>query len=72
MSHGLAIIGQPMPQLYFHRPLSELLGAAFTAGFVLDGLEEPTFAPDVQSARALSWANFHDIPPVLACRLRPR
>jgi len=31
------------PQLYFHRPLQTLFGAAFDAGFVLDALVEPGF-----------------------------
>src|SRR5437660_7658765 len=35
---GLAMIGQPVPHYYFHRPLSLLLAPAFEAGFVLDGL----------------------------------
>jgi hypothetical protein len=37
---------------------------------VLDGLEEPAFGPEQRSSRALSWANFRDIPPVLVARLR--
>src|SRR5215472_18308595 len=31
---GLAMIGQPVPQYYFHRPLSLLLAPAFAAGLV--------------------------------------
>ena len=46
VARGAAIAGQPKPQLYFHRPLQVLLGAAFEAGFVLDGLEERAFPPD--------------------------
>jgi len=30
---------------HWHRSLQELLGIGFAAGFVLDGLEEPVFAP---------------------------
>jgi 2-polyprenyl-3-methyl-5-hydroxy-6-metoxy-1,4-benzoquinol methylase len=70
-ARGLAVNGQPVPHYYFHRPLHVLLGAAFAAGFVLDGLEEPAFAaapPD--SHRLLSWDHYPEIPPVLACRLR--
>jgi len=70
-ARGLGILGQPEPHYYFHRPLSELLGACFRAGFALDGLEEPTFPPEASSARPLSWVNFHEIPPVLVARLRP-
>ncbi|KAL2107955.1 hypothetical protein VUR80DRAFT_4450 [Thermomyces stellatus] len=38
---GVAHDGQPTWQLYFHRPLHELLGMFFKAGLVLDVLEEP-------------------------------
>jgi hypothetical protein len=68
----VAIVGQPKPQLYFHRPLQVLLDIAFEAGFVLDGLEERAFPPDHPSGRsALGWGgNFSEIPPVLVARLR--
>jgi 2-polyprenyl-3-methyl-5-hydroxy-6-metoxy-1,4-benzoquinol methylase len=68
---GLGMLGQPVRQLYFHRPLSMLLGACFAAGFVLDGLEEPTFAQASFDATHVSWVSYTDIPPVLAARLRP-
>ncbi len=42
-ARGLAMIGQPELQLLFHRPLAELLGECFAAGFVLDGLAESAF-----------------------------
>jgi 2-polyprenyl-3-methyl-5-hydroxy-6-metoxy-1,4-benzoquinol methylase len=67
---GLAIIGQPVPHYYFHRPLNVLFNACFRAGFVIDGLEEPTFGPEDYSTRSFSWANFKDIPPVLVVRMR--
>ncbi len=67
---GLAVIGQPVPQYYFDRPLHVLFGACFRAGFVLDGLEEPAFGPEVRGKRPLSWADFKEIPPVLVARLR--
>jgi 2-polyprenyl-3-methyl-5-hydroxy-6-metoxy-1,4-benzoquinol methylase len=71
-SRGVAIVGQPRPQLYFHRPLQQLLGAGLDAGFVLDGLEERAFPPDHPAGRSpLSWGgNFAEIPPVLVARLR--
>ncbi len=31
--------GQPVPQLYFHRPLHSLLGTFLEEGFVMDGVE---------------------------------
>jgi 2-polyprenyl-3-methyl-5-hydroxy-6-metoxy-1,4-benzoquinol methylase len=67
---GLAIIGQPVPHYYFHRPLNVLFNSCFQAGFVINGLEEPTFGPEDFSTRSLSWANFKDIPPVLVVRCK--
>jgi 2-polyprenyl-3-methyl-5-hydroxy-6-metoxy-1,4-benzoquinol methylase len=71
-SRGAAIAGQPKPQIYFHRRLEELLAPGFTAGFVLDGLEERSFPPDhPQGTNSLSWGgNFSEIPPVLVARMR--
>ena len=37
---GVGIPGQPTAHNYFHRPLSVLLSTCFSAGFVLDGLED--------------------------------
>jgi SAM-dependent methyltransferase len=65
--------GKPVPHLYYHRPLQALLGEAFAAGLVLDGLGEPAFpAEGADAARPLSWSSLAHIPPVLAMRLRPR
>ena len=68
---GIGIVGQPEPHYYFHRPLTALLGACFAAGFVMDGIEEPVVPPGETSPRALSWAHFTSIPPVLVARVRP-
>ena len=62
---GLAIIGQPVPQYYFYRPLHALFNACFRAGFVMDGIEEPGFGPQDAGTRWFSWANFKEISPVL-------
>jgi len=67
---GAGMPGEPAPHYYFHRPLHELLGECCAAGFALDGLEEPAFAPETTSGRALSWAHYQQIPPALAARLR--
>ncbi len=67
---GLAIVGQPVPNLIFHRPLSVLLTMCFAAGFVLDGIEERVFEDSVEADRELSWANFKETPPMMAVRLR--
>lgn len=65
---GLAIIGQPAAQYYFHRPLHELLNTCFEAGFVLDRVEEPPMPP--RERRRDSWASYNDIPPFFLARLR--
>ncbi len=69
---GLAMIGQPVPHYYFHRPLNVLFNTCFQAGFVLDGLEEPTFGSEDFNVPAFSWTNIKDIPPVLVARMRLR
>jgi 2-polyprenyl-3-methyl-5-hydroxy-6-metoxy-1,4-benzoquinol methylase len=72
VSKGSGMPGEPEPHYYFHRSLTDLLSACFQAGFVLDGLEEPSFTTPLQSELLLNWGQFPDIPPVLAVRLRPR
>ena len=73
-SMGLAIAGQPEPHYYFHRPISALFGACFDAGFMLDGIAEPTFrspeADDEGRANPMWWANHAAIPPALIARMR--
>lgn len=68
---GLAMFGQPAVQYYFHRPFQELLGEAFRAGMVLDGLLEPRLPDETNSPRWSSWLNYHEFPPVLVARVRP-
>ncbi|MDF2883107.1 MAG: bioC 3 [Clostridiaceae bacterium] len=58
---GNAIVDQPVPQLYYHRPLSELLEQCFKAGFVVNGLKEPVFIKDKEQ-----W---NEIPPAIIIRL---
>jgi SAM-dependent methyltransferase len=67
---GVAVEGQPEPQWYFDRPMSELLGAFLRHGFVLDGLDEPVLsADDVDLDSPI--AVFVEVPPVLVGRMRP-
>ena len=64
---------EPASHYYYHRPLHQLLGEAFAAGLVLDGLEEPVFDSDgIDDQRPLSWYSYPQIPPVLAGRFRVR
>lgn len=66
---GVAMVGQPMPQYYFHRPISTLLNTFFDAGFLADRIEEPAFS-SANSEGTLGWNEFTEIPPVLSVRLR--
>jgi hypothetical protein len=62
---------EPAPHNFYHRPLHQLLGEAFAAGLLLDGLEEPAFSEDhANPARPLVWDNFQQFPPVMAARFR--
>lgn len=70
---GIGIRGQPQPQYYFNRTLADYVSGATEAGWVIDGLLEPTFEPlepDETARHALSWTHFTEIPPVLTVRLR--
>jgi 2-polyprenyl-3-methyl-5-hydroxy-6-metoxy-1,4-benzoquinol methylase len=67
---GLAMIGQPVPQYYFHRPLSTLLNLAFAAGFVLDGLAEPVYASPADIEEKLFEHVYSQMPPAMVARLR--
>ena len=69
---GTGMPGEPEPHWYFHRPLHELFGAFFQAGFVLDGLEEPALVTQSQNPHEPSWSNLPGIPPILAARFVPR
>lgn len=66
---GVAMVGQPSLQHYFHRPISVLVNAFFDAGFVADRIEEPVFDAS-PTEDALDWDNYTEIPPVLGVRLR--
>ena len=72
---GAGMPGEPVAHPYFHRPLSELFGACFRAGFAVDGLEEPSFAKSEDGSRStatsIPWESFVGIPPVLVVRARP-
>lgn len=67
---GIGIVGQPVPQYYFHRPISIILNTCFDAGFVLDGIEEPVFGDLQKKELTLHDMIFKQIPPALVCRMR--
>jgi SAM-dependent methyltransferase len=65
------ILNQPEPHYFFHRPLSALLSECFAAGFVVDALEEPAYAPGATGAKnAFTWKKRPQIPPAMVARLR--
>ena len=66
---GIGIVGQPVPQYYFDRPLNLLFRTFFDVGFVMDALEEPASQTRVNSDHSLSWSNFSEIPSVLVVRM---
>lgn len=68
---AIAIPGQPTPHPIVHRTLQELFGACFSAGLVLDGLEERAFPPDYPEwSLPLGWnGHFSEIPAVLVARI---
>jgi ubiquinone/menaquinone biosynthesis C-methylase UbiE len=66
---GVAIEGQPVTQWYFDRPISQLFGACFRHGFVLDGMEEPVLSPE-DARPGSTTAVFVEVPPVLVARMR--
>ena len=68
---GIAIVGQPVAQTYFHRPISAIFNAGFKAGFIIDGIEELAFQGLRDDRKGPSWDNFTEIPPMLAARMRP-
>jgi 2-polyprenyl-3-methyl-5-hydroxy-6-metoxy-1,4-benzoquinol methylase len=70
-SEGLALRGQPKPQLYFNRPIQYYMNIAFQNGFVVDGFEERAFPPEHPQTSSLGWGGkFSEIPPVLIMRMR--
>jgi 2-polyprenyl-3-methyl-5-hydroxy-6-metoxy-1,4-benzoquinol methylase len=73
MQADIAVVGQPVDQHYFHRPMSVLLNACFDEGLLLDRLEEPALpvSSDPIAQRTVSWRNISLLPQVLVARLRP-
>jgi len=70
-AEGLALRGQPKPQLYFNRPIRYYMNIGFQYGFVVDGFEERALPPDHPQTSPLSWGGkFSEIPPVLIMRMR--
>lgn len=60
---------QPIKQICFHRPLSELFNTLFSAGFVMTGFVEPVAKPG-ELPKDYLWAQLSDIPPAIICRFK--
>ncbi|MFC2083150.1 class I SAM-dependent methyltransferase [Candidatus Bipolaricaulota bacterium] len=69
-SQGIGIVGQPVSQTYFHRPLNDLLRPFLSNGMAVTGLEETAFSDSSAARGPLSWDHFQEIPPVLVVRLK--
>lgn len=68
---GAGTADEPNPHYYFHRPLNELFGECFEAGFVMDGLEEPRVGGGPTGRETtLTWRRLQGIPPVLVVRMK--
>ena len=63
---GIGIVNQPVPQMYYHRPLNQLFSMCFDAGFTINGFSEPVFNVENNSSK-FDWYN---IPPVIVIRLQ--
>lgn len=63
---AIGIKGQPVSHFMFHRPMSYYLKLFFDTGFVLDGIEEPSFEKEKETEK-FDW---YEIPPVVIFRFR--
>lgn len=70
VTRGVTNTAQKERQLYFHRPMSELLGDAFAAGLVLDGMEELAAPQQPMEEARLMWNFLPEIPMAVALRFR--
>ncbi len=59
--------GQPVKQVVFHRPLSELFNELFNAGLVMSGFVEPV-AKAGELPEDFLWAKLSEIPPAIISR----
>ncbi|KAK4173913.1 hypothetical protein QBC36DRAFT_193576, partial [Triangularia setosa] len=73
-SKGIACPNQLVKQIYYHRPIHELLSVFLKDGkLVMDAIEEPAFTEDdFDDKRVESSTNFTQLPAILAFRLKHR
>lgn len=65
--YGKSKLDQPIEQLAFHRPLSEIFNILMNAGFVMNGFVEPVVNPENLTEGSL-WKKYSHIPPVVIAR----
>ncbi len=70
VTHGVTNVAQQERQVYFHRPLGELLQDAFAAGLTLDGMEELPAPEQPFEESKLMWNVLPEIPMAVALRFR--
>jgi hypothetical protein len=63
---AIGIKGQTIPHFMFHRSLSYYMNLFFESGFVMDGVEEPSFNKEKDDNK-FDW---YDIPPIIIFRFR--
>lgn len=71
VTHGVTNVQQKEKQIYFHRPLGELLQDAFSCGLALDGVEELAAPPQPMEESKLMWNVLPELPMAIALRFRP-
>ena len=71
VTHGVTNVQQKEKQIYFHRPLGELLQDAFSCGLALDGIEELAAAAQPMEESKLMWNVLPELPMAIALRFRP-
>ena len=62
------IVGQPEPQWFYHRPIQVLFQSGFSAGFVVDGIEEPGLQAPAKASAGVRWNDMPEIPPIMLVR----
>jgi 2-polyprenyl-3-methyl-5-hydroxy-6-metoxy-1,4-benzoquinol methylase len=70
VDRSAGILHQPEPHYIFHRPISVVLESCFNAGFILDGMKEPTYPIGAGAKNAFSWSKRRSIPPAIVFRVR--
>ncbi len=63
------ILNQPEPHPLFHRPISVILRSCFSAGWIVDGFEEPAFSGS-EGGNTFSWKKRPDLSPAMVVRIR--